>query len=164
MEWITSFEENNDYFELERSKTGLQFSKLTTVDGVGSVANGQNSFYNYLDRNPIFGTSYYRLKQIDLDGSFQYSSVVSVKLAPEEHVAYPNPAVQGTPVNFIGDIEGQLWVEIYNVQGVMVYQSAPQKYARFQTIEIPTDQLIPGVYVLSVGNEQDRKSRKLVVK
>ncbi len=164
LEWITAFEENNDYFEIERSKKGVQFNTLTKVDGAGTVANGQNTFYNYQDRNPILGTSYYRLKQVDLDGTFQYSQVVSVKLAPEAHVAYPNPTVQGTPVNFIGDIEGQLSVEIYNVQGVMVYQSAPRKYDRFQNIEVPTDELIPGVYVLSVRNEKDRKSRKLVVK
>ena len=77
LKWTTASEENNDYFTIERSANGLEFEELSRVDGAG------NSFeildYRLLDKRPISGVSYYRLKQTDYDGTNATFKVVAVE-------------------------------------------------------------------------------------
>jgi len=90
--WITASEVNNDYFTVERSGDGVTFEPIATVDGAGN--SNQKLNYETIDKNPLSGTSYYRLKQTDYDGSYQYSNWVAINNyfgnAPEITL-YPNP-------------------------------------------------------------------------
>jgi hypothetical protein len=87
--WKTSFESNSEGFDIERSWDGNKFEKIGFVAGSGSSNLGSD--YSFMDRSPLFH-SYYRLKQLDFDGTFAYSRVISVKSPDAEIVAYPNPA------------------------------------------------------------------------
>lgn len=90
--WTTMSETNNSHFEIERSKDGIEFEKITSVKG----ANNSSSIINYLeiDYNPLPGISYYRLKQVDYLGSFSYSKIATVKNQPSNETIniYPNPS------------------------------------------------------------------------
>jgi hypothetical protein len=90
--WATASEQNNAGFEVQRSTNGVQFASIGKVAGAGT--SQQTNTYSYLDTAPLRTKSYYRLKQIDLDGRFTYSPVVAVDLAggaaPTLSI-YPNP-------------------------------------------------------------------------
>ncbi|MDG1475608.1 MAG: BNR-repeat neuraminidase N-terminal domain-containing protein, partial [Vicingaceae bacterium] len=70
LDWITASELNNDYFTIERSVDAINFEAIATVDGSGNSSSIHN--YSWSDDNPINGTVYYRLKQTDFNGAFEY--------------------------------------------------------------------------------------------
>lgn len=78
LEWSTAQEINNNYFEVQRSADGN-----TNWDDIAQVAGAGNSQviknYNVFDNSPLSGTNYYRIKQVDFDGNYKFSNVVSVK-------------------------------------------------------------------------------------
>ena len=72
--WSTATEVNNDHFDVERSADGQSFERIGTLDGAGN--SEEELHYELTDERPIAGTNYYRLKQVDDDGSATYSDVV----------------------------------------------------------------------------------------
>ncbi|WP_169513186.1 T9SS type A sorting domain-containing protein [Hymenobacter aerophilus] len=87
--WTTATELNSASFEVQRSATGQEFRTIATVAAQGNSSSTHT--YAALDRQPLPGLSYYRLRQLDLDGKAAYSAVVSVAGAGQLR-AYPNPA------------------------------------------------------------------------
>lgn len=81
LKWQTATEENNAGFEVERSTDGSQFETLGFVEGNGTTTEVKN--YTYIDYEIQKGIVYYRLKQIDLDGAFEYSNIVYVNFKGE---------------------------------------------------------------------------------
>lgn len=77
IEWSTYTERNNDYFTIERSIDGINWTEITTVNGVGSTTEEQKYIYSdrYFERDTI---NYYRLKQTDYDGQYEYFDIESV--------------------------------------------------------------------------------------
>lgn len=74
--WKTATEINNDYFTVEKSMDGKSFHEIGQIDGNGTKTN--NSAYHFTDPTPASGINYYRLLQVDTDGQFDYSKIVSV--------------------------------------------------------------------------------------
>ncbi len=121
VEWATASEENNDYFEVQRSIDGRDWEVIGNVEGAGTTTIKQT--YSFLDRNPYVGLSYYRLRQIDFDGKFAFTNVAlaNVKLEPLSANIYPNPVIDW--FNF--DIKGVSAFEtvnykIINLQGGII--------------------------------------------
>ena len=82
IKWNTASEINNDYFTVEKSKDAIHFSKLVIVPGSGNSNSEKN--YAAKDNSPYNGISYYRLKQTDFDGKFEYSNIVAVDFLTDE--------------------------------------------------------------------------------
>ena len=81
IEWATASETNSDYFEIQKSVNGIDFEFLDLMNGQGTVARRND--YQVVDRNPVNGgTTYYRIRQVDLDGSYTYTKVVQLYLPP----------------------------------------------------------------------------------
>ncbi len=99
LHWVTVSEQNNDYFEVQRSSTGMQdsFKSIATINGAGN--NNSVLDYFYIDDNPSLGDNYYRLKQVDFDGAFEYSETIYQKCCSEPNLneikVYPNTASLG---------------------------------------------------------------------
>lgn len=91
LEWQTASEIHNDYFTIERSIDALEWDVVREVQGAGNSASHLN--YKAIDKKPYPGISYYRLKQTDFDGQYEYSDIVSVqvKLTNPKISSYPNP-------------------------------------------------------------------------
>jgi hypothetical protein len=92
LRWTSVTETNNDYYTIERSQDGLVWDNLAKITGAGNSTETLN--YTELDRNPLAGISYYRLKQTDLNGDFEYSKVRAVNLTAfdrEDMLVYPCP-------------------------------------------------------------------------
>ncbi|WP_421978868.1 T9SS type A sorting domain-containing protein [Roseivirga seohaensis] len=76
LQWVTAIEENNQLFTIERSADGKEFTPVLFVEGAGTTTATRS--YSISDLNPVLGRSYYRLKQTDFNGQFEYSEVISV--------------------------------------------------------------------------------------
>lgn len=115
--WATATEKNNDYFTIERSKDGLEFETISVQSGQG---NSTSVFrYKTMDYSPLFGRSYYRLKQTDYDGNFTYSRIETVVFEPKEFMEiYPNPA--HNQFNLRGKNINQVAITISNSLGQLI--------------------------------------------
>ncbi|WP_304234679.1 T9SS type A sorting domain-containing protein [Jiulongibacter sediminis] len=95
---ITASETNHNLFEIQKSRN------LTTFESIGRVQNIESNniqkTYQFTDSNPLLGLNYYRLKQIDLDGTFEFSKIIQVNFKPDDLFVniYPNPLVKGQKV------------------------------------------------------------------
>lgn len=109
LQWSTASEHNNDFFTIERSADGQLWESLGTVDGAGNSISLQ--LYYWLDENPIPGQSYYRIRQTDFDGAFDFTAVKTVVYNPRDLtiLAYPNPVEMGNDLNLV--IEGAMGLE-----------------------------------------------------
>ncbi len=92
LEWRTASELNNAGFEIQRSRDGRQWEIIDFVKGYGTTL--EEKAYQYFDYRPFTDINYYRLKQIDFDGAYEYSPMVSVHFAPDpkKPTLFPNPA------------------------------------------------------------------------
>lgn len=120
--WTTATENNNKMFEIERSKGDGKWVKVGEKPGAGN--SWQNRNYEFHDQNPPAGVSYYRIKQIDYDGRFAYSIIVSASLnfGPGIQI-YPNPSIAGDAIaiNTYGFSEENHTVKIYNKMGMLIF-------------------------------------------
>ncbi|MEL7159157.1 MAG: T9SS type A sorting domain-containing protein [Bacteroidota bacterium] len=114
LHWTTSTETDNDRFLVEHSTDGITFTQVGAVAGAGSVLTEHR--YTFLDEAPVPGRNYYRLRQVDFDGTFQLSEVRQVNIKGQgQLVPYPNPAgdllhlpgFAGGPVRVL-DLRGRL--------------------------------------------------------
>lgn len=120
IEWATASEINNDFFTLERSKDGISWDVLTFVNGSGTIS--QSKYYSATDTDPYSGTSYYRLKQTDFDGTFEYFSPVSIHIernTEERFTLYPNPNNGNFRIDYQGDQDVE--IRIFDMQGRMIH-------------------------------------------
>ena len=120
LKWETATETNNKGFEIQKSKEGSEFITLAFIHGKGTTTEKQH--YSYLDKTDITGSIYYRLKQIDYDGSFRYSEVVALNQVnvPTEfvlHNNYPNPFNPSTVISFSAPDKESVKLIIYNSLG-----------------------------------------------
>jgi len=88
--WETASEINNDYFEIQKSNDGIEFNEIGKVKGAGN----SNTYLEYIffDEIPFEGMNFYRLKQIDFDGKFEFSEVRTVRFDSKGMTIFPNPA------------------------------------------------------------------------
>lgn len=92
IEWATEKEDGFDHFEIERASADSKFLKIGEVMGVGYNTNSLQK-YSFVDENPLVGHNYYRLKAVDLDGSYETFRVVFVTFADKKRFSvFPNPA------------------------------------------------------------------------
>ena len=116
LDWQTVSEINNDYFTIERSIKGIDWQEISRVNGAGNSVAFLS--YSATDHKPYLGISYYRLKQIDFDGQFEYSQIRSVnirKLDNSQTEIYPNPA--NNQITLISNENELQTVRIYNILG-----------------------------------------------
>jgi hypothetical protein len=122
LHWTTASEINNDYFTIERSTDGQNFKVIGIVTGAGN--SNRLITYAKTDPDPLKGVSYYRLKQTDFDGSFEYSQLVSVVFNERRSLGvqlYPNPNNGVFKVYNMG--EDMVPFRVYDMQGRLVIAS-----------------------------------------
>ncbi len=155
LEWSTVSEQNNAGFEVERSTTGDRFERLAFVEGAGTSL--QRREYSYRDevRMPNVEKLYYRLKQVDFDGAFQYSPVVEVASPqPTEFKllgAYPNPFNGRTVVSYELPDQQYVSLRVFDALGrqvkslVDMTQSAGRYAVPFEATGLPS-----GMYIFRI--------------
>lgn len=154
LSWETATEINNDYFNVERSADGRIFETIGKVNGNGTTNLIQE--YSFIDRNPHSGRNYYRLKQVDYNGAFEYSNVEVVDFSRTGTITvFPNPTADIVNINFdkqykSGDIVNQAGqrVRVINTQSdnarinVSDLPAGVYNIELYDGIELKTEQFI----------------------
>jgi hypothetical protein len=162
--WETASELNNDYFTLERAGTDLSFDEIGRKPGAGTSKIPHS--YSMIDANPYEGTSYYRLKQTDFDGTETFSEAKSMFIEETEKklTVFPNPNEGGKLKFSFGTSTFNLdHIEVYNHQGKSIenfYTEA--KDLREYSVDLQR-RLSPGLYLLRVHYNGKDEFVKLVV-
>jgi hypothetical protein len=147
--WETTAEINNDYFTIERSDNEIDFTVVTTIEGAGN--SSENLFYSYIDSNPISGISYYRLKQTDFDGKFEYFDMVSITSEVEETNidVYPNPNNGNFSISINSDKDTSY--NILDSTGRIVSNGTLNSFDN----NIDITNMPKGIYFLKIGTNDD---------
>ncbi len=149
LSWATAAETNNDFFTVEKSATGQQWSNVLLVVGAGN--SDELIEYEAVDTNPLPGLSYYRLKQTDFDGSSTYSETIGVSLTTDQSgpiEIYPNPASDRLVIRGAANL-GALQV-VNNLGQDMTHQIAILPTTNPSTVELDVSRLERGMYLLRV--------------
>ncbi len=121
LNWATATETNNSGFEVQRKQDG-QFVQVGFIKGTGTSTETRN--YSFVDNKIESGKYIYRLKQIDLDGSFEYSNEVEVNIATPAVFSlnqnYPNPFNPSTKINFSLAVDSKVTLSVFNILGQKV--------------------------------------------
>lgn len=155
VKWTTASELNNDHFVIERSSDAINFEPLTQVNGAG---NSQSTLeYAWHDRDPLPGTSYYRLLQVDFDGRSSYSQVRPVTfVAPTDVIRpYPNPARDQLNIPLGAMDTGSTTVRIIDSKGALVHTEQRILGEGTTMLSIAVSSLSPGSYAVQVIGEFD---------
>lgn len=151
LNWETATEINNDYFLLERSLNGTEWTPLGKVSGAGN-SNDIRS-YDYIDAKPYFGISYYRLIQFDFDGTSSLSEVKSINVRKNMEVkTYPNPFYDKLNFDIYANEAGELSVEVYNLLGSIVETRRIFLDEGNNTIQTNFSELRQGTYIVKLSN------------
>ncbi|MEJ8755863.1 T9SS type A sorting domain-containing protein [Pontibacter sp. H259] len=166
LQWKTASEQDNDRFEIERSQDGKVFTKIGTVAGNGTT--NKSILYSYTDTKPLADISYYRLKQIDFDGTFKHSKIISVKnkmLTGNSVVqAYPNPFSDKLTVTVTSSQAEQAILTIYNLQGKELHRQELSLERGINNHTMDTRILASGVYVLKITGNSIEVTTKVLKK
>ncbi len=159
IEWSTASEINNDFFDVERSVAGDSWFVIGKTDGAGNSTSVHH--YAFVDEIPLHGIIYYRIKQVDFDGSSEYSEIVSIHFSGGNNgqssiLVFPNPIsdrmniLSGKNVTFeLIDLKGRLILPAHVVHANEINQINIQ--------EVP-----PGNYFLRASGEEKNNPEKVV--
>jgi hypothetical protein len=119
LDWFTATETNNSGFEIQRSKNGSDYQTIFFIGGNGTTTN--RNVYSYVDESVSLGVYYYRLKQINFDGTIEYLNTVTVDLGlPKTFMLeqnYPNPFNPSTKIKWQAPLSGLQTLKIYDLLG-----------------------------------------------
>lgn len=143
LDWATSEEVNSEKFEIERSTDGRKWNTIGTVTASGETSQTVTT-YHFTDTEPVKGQNLYRLKMIDLDKTFAYSTIVSLNFKSGTGITtYPNPATDKVIIA-ASDWRNVKKVHIFSNSGQLVYSSEKPEP------EINVQSLAAGAYVIGL--------------
>ncbi len=166
--WETASEINNDFFEIQRSADGETYEVIGIVKGSGTTTTAQS--YSFVDRNPFFGSNYYRLRQVDFDGDSKIESeIVVLQLESDgmfEVKAFPNPTTQDNiNIQIMTTEEAPVSVRLVDLHGREYYSELLGPDKLFGVKNIKSDvRLSQGVYMLIVQRGTDTIKRKIMIR
>ncbi len=158
--WITASENNNDYFLLERSIDGVNWREITKINGAGNSLS--NKHYLYDDYSFINNTiNYYRLKQIDFSGEFEYSNIISIESSEtiESYLSdiHPNPTNENIFYNLFTSQPGTITIELIDFTGNIVKTEEKQINSGKNELFTDMQDLKNGMYILKIITSSDSK-------
>ncbi len=159
--WATLSETNNDYFIIERSENGLDFEPIQRIKGAGHSTSRKE--YKSYDYHPLLGASYYRLKQVDFDGQYTYSEVISVMVAGVDKSVYlyPNPTKEKIMLYFETDLAGIApHMALYELSGRKCRLNINREDANQFVLDV--SHLPSGIYLLEIIYRGDKVVKTII--
>ncbi|OGU75797.1 MAG: hypothetical protein A2V93_06155 [Ignavibacteria bacterium RBG_16_34_14] len=167
LNWTTATEINNSGFDIERKQENTNWNKVAFVNGNGTTLSEKK--YSYFDGNLTSGKYQYRLKQIDFDGSFEYSNIVEIDIEVpskfELSQNYPNPFNPNTTISYSLPKTSHVSLRVYNTLGQEVAALVNGiKEAGNHKIDFNASNLNSGIYFykLETGNFNEVKKMTLI--
>ncbi len=167
--WLTASEKDNDFFEVQRSEDGKTFESIGIVEGGGNSTEAIQ--YDFYDEYPLFGTSYYRLKQVDFDGKFEYSTPISINYTYDGPAlaasVYPNPTSQDN-INIqivTANYSNKVAVKVMDGMGRSIFAQsfAPQSLVDGERIALPKS-ISKGIYYVTVKQLDSTEHIRIIIK
>jgi hypothetical protein len=164
--WATAIEVNNRGFEVERSTDGQNWTQVGFVEGHNNSTVQNN--YSFDDINVAAGVVYYyRLRQVDYDGAFEYTDIVSARINGEATFSVkdfvPNPTMDKTSLLVTGTKDQDITVTFYSVVGQKVLESNHQLVKGANRIEFELGKLAAGTYTAVVSSANEVYTRKVMI-
>jgi hypothetical protein len=166
LNWRTATETNNQGFEIERMNAGGTFEQIGYVAGFGTTTEPKT--YSFTDSKLETGSYTYRLKQIDFDGTFEFSNEINIDVElPLQYALeqnYPNPFNPSTKISYSIPEDGFVKLAVYNLLGeeVATIVNSFQKADRYE-VNFNASSLSSGVYVYKIESANYTASKKLVL-
>jgi hypothetical protein len=166
LQWVTGSETNNAGFDIERSTDGIAFTRVGFQSGAGTTTEVQS--YRFIDRSiPFADRLIYRLRQVDTDGTFEYSDVVEVVLTPTHLTLLPtapNPFRQSARVRYELVGSQHVSLRVYDLLGrrVATLVDGEQAAGRYE-LTLDGSRLASGTYFLRLRTGDAMQSRQVQV-
>ncbi len=163
--WITASEINNDYFVLERSGDLKKFTEVAKIQGAGFSSS--NIYYSISDLPIPEGDIYYRLRQVDFDGTTQVSDIIFVNCKeyfegkPDIKV-YPNPFNNELNILLENFKDNTVFIEIFDETGKLLIKEKINIYNPVMLHKIDLNHLKPSVYMLRIISEKHLFNNKII--
>ncbi|MEM9835029.1 MAG: T9SS type A sorting domain-containing protein [Bacteroidota bacterium] len=160
--WATAMESDNDYFSIEHSRDGVNFRSIGQVDGKGD--SDDLAAYQFQHDRPVAGANFYRLKQVDFDGAFEYSAIRQVTFdrgskGPKFTVS-PNPTNGYFQVDITEELAAGASIEVLDLQGRKLQSNVYDEKIVRPTLNIST--LPAGTYLLRLTSNGTSSLRRIV--
>ena len=164
LQWRTETEINNYGFEIQRSTDKIFWNKIGFAPGNGN--NNAPTDYVFTDKNPVGGTAYYRLKQEDNDGKFEYSKILELNYTVPSEVSlsqnYPNPFNPVSTIKYSIPEDGFVSLKVYDVLGRLVTTLVNEKQAAGQySVKFIGSGLASGIYFYILRTNNFVLSKKM---
>jgi len=152
--WTTANETNNQGFDIEKSKNGLEFEQI----GFTPYVETNKGSYSFDDENPWTGSNFYRLKQIDLDGNYSYSHIIHlVRQSDFNFEVIQNPFRETLSLEISSNIEIDANISIFAIDGRVVRQEAVKFSDGTRRLELDMSTLPSGNYMVRFYNKTSRE-------
>ena len=166
LNWSTATEVNNQLFEIERRSENGEYITIGYVDGYGTTTEPQE--YSYVDRSADVGKYFYRLKQIDFQGTYEYSDEIEIDvkgpLAFELEQNYPNPFNPSTTIKYGIPEAGNVRLAVYNLIGEEVALLADgYSEAGFFEVNFDASNLPSGAYFYKLQSQNSVEVKKMLL-
>jgi subtilisin-like proprotein convertase family protein len=161
LQWSVTNQIKHNYYEIEKSPDGVHFNYSGKIEAGKSTAVQQYVFH---DAHPYAGNSFYRLKQVDKDQRYTYSSIRKVSLdnSLQKFAVYPNPAVDNTTVRVFGESK-YVTIQVADVSGQIVFKRNAGPATAGQEFQIPVKGLSKGLYILNITTENGSCNERVIV-
>jgi hypothetical protein len=166
LNWITATETNNSGFEIQRSLDNSNFVKIGFLSGAGTTT--ELTRYSYQDNDLENGMYYYRLKQIDFDGTFSFSDViqadVNTKLDFTLYQNYPNPFNPSTTIKYQIPNSSKVLLKVYNILGKEIATLVNEtKEAGTHSVNFDASSLASGVYIYKISSNESVQTKRMIL-
>jgi hypothetical protein len=161
LQWEVAAEVNTSHYEVERSGNGLQFSKLGRVVAVSDQRSSKA--YDYVDRNPLPGVNYYRLRMVDKNAAYSYSNMAEVRFGHDDAVQIiPNPTKDITYVSYMATAEGYINFQVVDMNGRLLQTRTIERMRGMNNTSFDLSALAQGVYWITLQDETSTRSYRVV--
>ena len=155
LQWRTEMEINNKEFVIERSNDLQNYIAISTIDGQGNSSIPTD--YEYLDRTPLQGPNYYRIKQVDFDSKYSYSVIRRADNMIEGvqvNSVFPNPVHNQVTLEIFSERSVQTIIAVYNSLGAEVQRESKKLSRGMQNVSLDLSNLPAGLYkiILNIEN------------
>lgn len=161
VKWSTASEQNSDYFTVERSYDGNNFTGLANVLAAGQSSTVKN--YSFVDEDPIQGVSYYRIRETDFNSSFMYSAQMTVNGCSEDDI-FIFGSEGGISVNIDATTEGKYVFELYDLLGRNLMNEAKTVPAGSNHLKLFVSDIASAMYVVKVYSGNNSVSKKVFIR
>jgi secreted PhoX family phosphatase len=155
LNWAVSNVSNHSHFEIERSANGRNFEKIYTEYKI--ITNGSSQSFNFTDKNvPVNTVSYYRIKQVNRNGSFQYSEIKSISINSKNtgFIIYPVPAGKNLNIAYRSEKINTIMLTVLDAKGQALLFENKNILPGENLLQLDLQKLSKGNYTLVINDEE----------